>query len=59
MFWLFALAVIIFVCYALWTQFSATAPTDSTPKRIVTAIGFALAALASGIAAWFHSTPTP
>jgi hypothetical protein len=57
MFWFFALLVIVFVGYAVWTQFSATSPTDSTAKRVITAIGFAMAAIASMVGAWFHTPP--
>lgn len=54
------LAAIVFVAYALWTQYGSTSTADSQAKRVVTAIGFALAAVGSAVMAFFHSgTPTP
>lgn len=57
MFWFFVIAVVLFVGYAVWTQYSATPVTGSPAKRVITAVGYALAALVAAAAAWFHAPP--
>lgn len=59
MFWFFVILVVLFVGYAVWTQWGNTTPANAPAKRLLQALGFALAAIASIVAAWFHSAPTP
>lgn len=58
MFWFFVIVAFIFVLYALYTQWGHTSVTDAPAKRLMQALGFALAAITAMVGAWFH-TPTP
>ena len=57
MFTLLLVAGVVFVVYAMYTQWNNTDETESLPKRVWAAIVMAVAAFGTAIADWFHMLP--
>lgn len=57
LFMIFAGLAVIFIAYAIYTQYSATDATQSVPKRVWASLVAAVVAIGATIMAWFHGTP--
>lgn len=56
---LLIIAAIIFICYAIFTQYSNTPTTQSKAARVWASLVAAAGALGALVMSWFQSGTTP
>lgn len=53
------IAAVVFVGYAVFTQYKATPFAESVPKRVWASVVAASMAIGAAVTAWLHSVTAP